>query len=60
MIERLKSIPLWTAMLALIYLIAKNWFNVDIPGWADISTQILAILTIIFGIANNPTDKKNF
>ncbi|MDP4118364.1 MAG: holin [Bacillota bacterium] len=58
--KRLKSIPLWTAVLALIYLVVKNWFGVDIPAWADISSQILAILAIIFGVANNPTDKSSF
>ena len=60
MLQRLKSIPLWSAILALIYLIVKNWFGVDIPAWADISAQIIAILTILFGIANNPTNKSGF
>ena len=58
--NRLKSIPLWSAVLALVYLIAVNWFGIQIPAWADISTQLLAILTILFGVANNPTDKTNF
>ncbi|MBP3447742.1 MAG: hypothetical protein J6K51_01830 [Clostridia bacterium] len=58
--ERLKSIPLWSASLALVYLIVKNWFGVDIPAWADISSQIIAILTILFGVANNPTNKNGF
>ncbi|MBQ4146316.1 MAG: hypothetical protein IJD36_06800 [Clostridia bacterium] len=58
--KRLKSIPLWTAILALVYLIAKNWFGFEIPGWADISTEIIAILSIIFGIANNPADRTSF
>lgn len=60
MLKRLKSIPLWSAILALVYLIINNWFGIDIPAWADISTQIIAILTILFGVANNPTDKKGF
>lgn len=60
MLERLKSIPLWSAVLALVYLIVKNWVGVEIPGWADISTQIIAILTILFGVANNPTDRSGF
>lgn len=60
MVERLKSIPLWSAVLALMYLIAKNWFGVDIPAWADVSAQIIAILTILFGVANNPTNKNGF
>lgn len=60
MVERFKSIPLWSAILALIYLVCKEWFGIDIPAWADISTQIIAILTIIFGVANNPADRQNF
>ena len=60
MSNRLKSIPLWSAVLALVYLIVKNWVGIEIPGWADISTQIIAILTILFGVANNPTDRSSF
>ena len=60
MLERLKSIPLVTSVLALIYLVTKYWVGIDIPGWADISTEILAICTILFGVANNPTDKNHF
>ena len=60
MLERLKSIPLWSAVLALIYIIAKDWYGIVIPAWADISTQIIAILTILFGVANNPTNKSGF
>ncbi|MBQ8525970.1 MAG: holin [Clostridia bacterium] len=58
--NRLKSIPLWSAILALIYLVSQNWFNFEIPGWTDISTEIIAILVVMFGVANNPTNKKNF
>lgn len=58
--KRYKSIPLWTSVLALIYLIAKNWFGIDIPAWADISTEILSILAIIIGVTNNPTNGSGF
>ena len=58
--NRLKSIPLWTAVLGLVYLVAKNWFGFDIPGWADISASILSILAILFGAANNPTVHDRF
>jgi len=58
--ERLKSIPLWASFLALVYLCIKNWCGFEIPGWADISTEIIAILTILFGTANNPTDREHF
>ena len=58
--ERLKSIPLWASVLALMYLVIKNWTGLEIPAWADISTEILSILTILFGAANNPTDREHF
>ncbi len=58
--DRLKSIPLWGAVLSLVYLVAKNWFGIEIPGWADITTQVLAIIAILFGVANNPTDREAF
>ena len=58
--ERLKSIPLWASVLALMYLVIKNWTGLEIPAWADISTEILSILTILFGAVNNPTDREHF
>ena len=60
MIERLKSIPLWTSVLALFYLVVKHWFNIEIPAWGEISTEIIAIITIVFGVANNPTNRSGF
>ena len=60
MINRLKSIPLWAAVLALVYLVATEWFGLNIPAWTEISTEIIAILTILFGVANNPTDRDGF
>ena len=44
----LKSAPLWSAVLALIYLIVKNWLGIEIPAWNDISAQIVTILSIIW------------
>ena len=58
--ERLKSIPLWAAVLALVYLILTKWCGINIPAWSEISTEIIAILTILFGVANNPTNKDGF
>lgn len=60
MLERFKSKPLIVSVLALVYLVAKNWFGIDIPGWAEISAEIVAIFAILFGVANNPTDKNHF
>lgn len=58
--NRLKSIPLWSAVLALFYLVATKWFGMEIPAWTEISTEIIAALTILFGVANNPTDRDGF
>ena len=58
--ERLKSIPLWASVLALSHLVMRHWVGFDLPGWADISSEIVAILAILFGTANNPTDRKHF
>lgn len=58
--ERLKSIPLWASVLALVYLCVKNWAGFEIPGWADISSEVIAILAILFGTANNPADRDHF
>ena len=60
MLKRLKSIPLWSAVLGLIYLICKNYLKIELAGWQEISSEIIAILTILFGIANNPTTKDKF
>lgn len=48
MLKILKNASLWSAILTLIYLIAKNWIGIDVPAWEDISTQIVAILSIIW------------
>lgn len=49
MSKGLKSVSLWSAILTLTYLIVKNWVGIDVPAWDDISTQIVAILGIIWG-----------
>lgn len=46
----LKSVPFWSAILTLTYLIIKNWIGFEVPAWNDISTQIVAILSIILGV----------
>lgn len=58
--ERLKSIPLWASVISLVYLVVKHWIGIEIPGWAEITTEIIAILTILFGAANNPADRYHF
>lgn len=49
MAKILKNASLWGAVLTLLYLIVKNWVGIDVPAWDDISGQIVAILTIIWG-----------
>ena len=49
MMKTLKSAPLWSGILTLTYLIVKNWIGIEIPGWNDISSQIVTILSIIWG-----------
>lgn len=49
MLKILKSVPFWSGVLALIYLVFKNWIGFEIPGWNDISAQIVAILAIVWG-----------
>ena len=56
--SRWKSPVLWTAILSLIALVAKNWIGFQIPGWDEITTGILAVLAA-FGVINNPTSKTN-
>ena len=58
--ERLKSIPLWASVLALFHLVMKNWIGIELPAWADISSEVVAILAILFGAANNSVDRKHF
>jgi uncharacterized membrane protein len=58
--NRFKSPVLWSSIASVIYMISRYWFNFDIPNWADISTQMIAILSISFGIVNNPINKTGF
>lgn len=46
--KTLKSAPLWSGILAIIYLVLKNWIGFEIPAWNDISEHIITILTIIW------------
>ena len=50
MLKTLKNASLWSAILTLTYLIAKNWIGIEIPAWNDISAQVVAILSIIWNM----------
>lgn len=58
--SRWKSLPLWGSVFAVIYIVAKEWFGFEIPGWQGITTEVLAVLALLFGSANNPTNKRGF
>ena len=49
MLKIFKNASLWSAILTLTYLVIKNWVGIEVPGWNDISTQIVAILSIVCG-----------
>lgn len=50
MSKALKNVSLWSAVLTLVYLVVKHWFGIEVPAWKDISTQIVAILSIVLGV----------
>lgn len=53
--NRFKSKVLWVAIFALIALIAKNFFNYDIPNYNVLVDTILTIL-VSLGVVNNPVN----
>ena len=57
--NKLKSKTAWVAFLSLIVLVAKAYFNYEIP---EADTQINLILALLggFGVWNNPNDAKKF
>lgn len=56
--ERLKSPVLWSSLFAVIYILIAP--SLGFPDWAEISTQVIALIYSIFGVANNPSDRENF
>ena len=59
-IERLKSIPLWFAIAALIAFCVKEFGGWDIQESLDGLLNVLIPVAIGFGIVNNPTDRDHF
>ena len=58
-LNRLKSPVTIPALLALVYFVVKNWLGVEIPGWDNFVTLLLAAL-MAFGFVNDPTNKTGF
>ena len=54
--ERVKSPVLWLAVLGLIYSAVLVPKHPALPDW----TVVAGYLCVIFGIANNPTDRGSF
>ena len=57
--NRLRSKPLWAAILALAVFVGKNYFNYEIPRVNELIDGVLLIMTLL-GIFNNPTDSEKF
>ena len=56
---RFKSWALWLALAALIVFCVKTFGNVDISNTVNGLLNVLLPVLVLFGIVNNPTDKKN-
>ena len=56
MFERLKSPVLWLAIVGLIYSAVLVPTFPILPEWA----AIVGYVAVIFGVANNPTDREGF
>ena len=61
---RWKSIPLWTAIIAILYIMfspkISEWTGFDMPAWGEVASYVIAALASIFGVANNPTNGNGF
>ncbi len=62
--NRLKSLPLWSAIVAQVFAIleltgAFKAMGLDMGVAGDVVASILQLL-VLFGVLNNPTDKENF
>lgn len=53
--NRFKSKVLWVSIFALIALVAKTFFDYEIPNFDMLTDTILALL-IALGVINNPTN----
>ena len=53
--NRLKSWPLWVAIVALITFCTKTYLGYEIPGVDQLVDLILPVV-VGLGIINNPTD----
>lgn len=61
---RWKSIPLWTSIIAIIYIVfskkISEWIGFEMPVWGEVASYVVAALTSIFGVVNNPTNGNGF
>ena len=56
--SRLKSWPLWVAIVTLVVYASKTYLGYEIPGVDGLLDLILPVV-VGFGIVNNPTDPNN-
>lgn len=57
--EKFKSPVLWITLFALLALILKDFYNLEIPDYDKIVELIMALL-IGFGVVNNPDNRDGF
>ncbi len=55
LLKRLRNPMVISSIVSLLYIFLAP--RLHLPDWALVSSQILAIIYAIFGIASNPTDK---
>ena len=57
--SRLKSWPLWLAIVALVTYTSQTYFGYTIPG-VDRLLELILPVVVLLGIINNPTDSTKF
>jgi len=57
--SKLKSWPLWLAIVALVTFTSQTYFGYTIPGVDRLTILVLPVL-VLLGIINDPTDPNKF
>lgn len=58
-LSRFKSPVVVSAILAIIFIVGKEFFGVDLSVAADVVLDTALALVAAFGVVNNPTDKNH-
>ena len=57
--SRLKSWPLWLAIVALATYTSQTYFGYTVPG-VDRLLELILPVVVLLGIINNPSDSTKF